>query len=244
MTFCIKCGEKVEYGSGFCQICGTVVENKIDFESMPKKGLVRKIEQTFFFKIARIFAWFIAAFATIGFIVSVIYVIKTAPQAFIGRAKVSQEEVRRYIERDRFRNEYETEIISPEHRARLDKEIYELIELLPSDMRTSDREIESLRSHIRNMLARWRSINDKLTAIREANSMLNNFSMEQRAAAMGSFFTIKAEKEAIMEVRKAEARTNLKIWAGTMLAMIYTITMITMILVALAIERNTRKKVE
>jgi hypothetical protein len=244
MVFCTKCGGTIEEGSSFCQSCGTPVEGKIAFEAMPKKGLMSRIEQTIYFRIARVFSWLIAALATIGLIISVIYIAKTVPQVLAGSVKVSQEEVRNAIAEKserRVQYEMETERISPELLAKLDKEIYELIYLLPKDMQAEEWDVERLRGIIRNSIASWEGLKDKLTVIQEARALLKNFSEEQRADAMYKFFAIKAEKENIIKARKAEALKNLGIWAGIMLAMIYTITMISMILVALAVERNTRK---
>ncbi|MEW6675556.1 MAG: zinc ribbon domain-containing protein [Nitrospirota bacterium] len=245
MTYCPKCRGKVEEGSSFCQNCGAIVERKIASKAIPKKGLMRKIEQDIYFRITRVFAWLVAALATIGFIVSVIYVLKTAPQVLGGSAKVSQEEVRNAIAGKssggfQYEMESERKRISPELLAKLDKEIYELIYLLPKDTQ-SEWDVERLRGIIRNSVASWENIKDKLTVIQEARALLKNFSEEQRADAMYKFFVIKTEKENIIKVRKADALKNLGIWAGIMLAMIYTITMISMILVALAIEKNTRK---
>lgn len=243
MVFCTKCGETTEEGSSFCQSCGTPIEGKIAFEAMPKKSLMSRIEQTIYFRIARVFSWLIAALGTIGLIISVIHIAKTIPQVFGKSVKVSQEEVRNAIAEKsdrRFQYLLETEKISPKLLAKLDKEIYELIYLLPKDMQT-EWGVEELRNVIRDGVAPWESIKGKLTVIEEARALLKNFSGEQRADAMYKFFAIKAEKENTIKARKADALKNLGIWAGIMLATIYTITMVSMILVAFAIERNTRK---
>jgi len=55
--FCPKCGEQIEKGSSFCQNCGTAIEKRIAVE-MPKKGFIKRIEQTFYFRIAT-FAWIV-----------------------------------------------------------------------------------------------------------------------------------------------------------------------------------------
>jgi hypothetical protein len=97
MIFCPKCGEKIEEGSVFCQSCGASIETKMTAGDMPKKGLMGKIEQTIYFRIARVFAWLVAALATIGFIVSVKYTADAIPQVLAGSVKVSQEKVLIYL---------------------------------------------------------------------------------------------------------------------------------------------------
>jgi len=114
---------------------------------MPKKGLISKIEQSIYFRIARVFAWLVATFCTIGFIYSGINIAIIAPKVLGESAKVSPEEIRIAIERKsnklvQYEVKSEAKRINLELLAKLDKEIYKRIYLLPEDKQFSEWKFE------------------------------------------------------------------------------------------------------
>ncbi|MEW5804968.1 MAG: zinc-ribbon domain-containing protein [bacterium] len=97
MTNCPKCGEKIEEGSVFCQNCGASIEKKDVIETKRMEGLMGKVEQSIYFKIARGFAWLILFVAVIGLVISIVYVTPSITDLIGGETGVSQDEIRNAI---------------------------------------------------------------------------------------------------------------------------------------------------
>jgi hypothetical protein len=243
--FCPKCREKIEEGSSFCQTCGTVIEQKVTVESMTEKGLMSRIEQNVYFRIARGFAWFILLLVTISLVIYIVKLAPTALELFGGETRVSQDEIKRAIAAEKERRPFmleETSIekMDPELMSRLDKEIYELILLLPADIQ-AQWGVERLREYIKNSISFVRDTENKITVINEARGVLQPFALAERMEAMGKFFKIKDEKVMSVKNKKEAAKVKLLNNFIYILSAIIFITLLSMILVLLAVERNTRK---
>jgi len=57
-----------------------------------------------------------------------------------------------------------------------------------------------------------------------------------------SYFPLKIDKENEANARKAKAQQDIKTYISVLIAMIIALTLISMILVLMAIERNTRRE--
>lgn len=248
MTFCPKCGEKVEEESDFCQSCGALIEKKMTVEAIPQKGLMSRIEQTIYFRIARGFAWLILFIVTISLVIYTINLAPTALELVGGETRVSQDDIKRAIAAEKARRPFmfeETvpEKIDPELMAKLDKEIYELFNLMPQDMQRP-LNIEGFRNYVKNSVTYIARIQDRIALIKEARDIIKDFPVAERMEAIGKFFEIKAQKEMAVKNKKEAAKQRLRENVIYILSGIIFITLLSMILVLLAVERNTRKGIE
>jgi hypothetical protein len=130
--------------------------------------------------------------------------------------------------------------IDPELLSKLDKEMYELIILLPKTEQDKIG-IEKLRGFIRDRIGRYASVKEKMGILRDAKKILPKFNEPERVEALVTFFNMKAEKENVQIMGQTEAKIKLATIGGTFFALIMTIAAFSLILVLLAIERNTRK---
>ncbi|MEW6110354.1 MAG: hypothetical protein AB1632_14480 [Nitrospirota bacterium] len=124
--------------------------------------------------------------------------------------------------------------------AKLDKEIYELISFLPKNMQERSG-VDGLRNAIKNMLHNWEETKEKVATVKEARNIIEKFDEAERWNAVDKFFDIKHAKEDLVQTKKEKAKANLLAMSVTILSTISIITLVSMILVLLAIERNTRK---
>ncbi|MBI4707178.1 MAG: zinc-ribbon domain-containing protein [Candidatus Omnitrophica bacterium] len=246
---CPKCGEKNEEGSTFCQNCGTSIkEEKTSLKFSTEKGLIGKIERSLYFRIARGFAWFILIPAVIALIFSIVSTAPTAMHLIGGSTSVSKDEVkkalesksRRYVTEGHEWGEDAEEKIDPELMAKLDKEVYELISLFPMEIQRQWG-VEGLRNQIKNHLAFGKGLKDKIDAVKDAKDIIKDFPESERVDAVDKFFTIKNTKDNLVKKKQAEAKVSLGGMSAVIMSSIAVITLVTMILVLLAIERNTRK---
>jgi peptide subunit release factor 1 (eRF1) len=126
--------------------------------------------------------------------------------------------------------------------ARLDKEIYELFLLLPLDIQ---RQVatEEFRDRVKNKLTYVGAAlyKDKISIVQEAKDVLKEFPVDERRGVITKFFEIKGEKERALKNRREAAKTKLLGNFMYILSTVSLITMVIMILVLLAVERNTRK---
>ena len=131
--------------------------------------------------------------------------------------------------------------LDPELMARLDKEIYELILLLPK--KSQDEEgVERLRGAIKGRIARYPSMKEKVKTLKELKIALPKFVETEKVEAFNIYFNLKTEKENAIALGRTEALIKIATAGTTCFAFIMTISVISLILVLLAIERNTRKQ--
>ena len=132
------------------------------------------------------------------------------------------------------------EKIDPRLMAELDKEIYQLFLLLPPDIQRQY-DVEWFRGQIKTTINYVGKIKDKIAIIKEAKDLLKDFPVAERMEAMDKFFRIKGEKESAVKTKMAAAKEKLMGGLVYIPAEITLITLLSMILVLLAIERHTRK---
>ena len=245
MTFCTKCGTQNDEASGFCQNCGAKIGEAIE-EALPEKGIMSKIEQSVYFRIARGSAWFFLLLAVVALVVTIVYLFPTATQLFGGNTKVSKDEIRTAIEADKTRKPFVLDSVKPkkfdpELMAKLDKEIYHVIVLLPSDVQNQYGGVDRMRDEFKDGIGYLENIKDKITLLQEMRSVIKEIPEVDRLAAVGKYLELKQRKEYELQQRKADAKTKLSAMYTVIISLIAIITSITMILVLLAIERNTRK---
>lgn len=124
--------------------------------------------------------------------------------------------------------------------AKLDEAAYEIIRLFPAGTR-SRINVDFVRGQIKNSAAQLSADRDEQAKIlRELRDDLIAFPESDRDRVLENYFTLKAEKLRLDQAVKARARQNLLFLGSAVLCGVALLTFITMILVLLSIERNTR----
>ena len=80
----------------------------------------------------------------------------------------------------------------------------------------------------------------QITLVGEARELVGQFGEKDRKEAFQNFLALRGEKEQLAMQRQTEARANMLYLGGTALATAMLITMLSMVLLLLTIERNTR----
>lgn len=262
MTHCSNCGERIERGDNFCHNCGASIEKKMTVEAIPQQGLMSRFEQGILFRIARGFTWVILIITVISLIYYIISLVPTTMDLLGGDTKVSQDDIRKAMETRKTRRSFMfeervQEKIDPELLAKLDKEIYELFSLLPQDIQ-ENWNIESFRRDVKEYISEIqgkvtivqdrtdyvKEIQEKIAIVKEAKDIIKDFSVTERVNALEKFFILKAHKVEAVKNKKERAKQKLSNNATYILMGLIFITSLSMILVLLAIERNTRKIIE
>ncbi len=246
MLQCPKCKKVFGENHAFCEECGVkLIKADVHVTKQQESKVFDQIERSVFFRITRSYTWVILVLAILGFIGAIIYLVSDIRPLIKKDTSVSAEEVKMILAakkagKSQTEGEISTQKIDPELLARLDKEIYELIILLPK----ADQEkigVEKLRGFIRDRIGRYTTMKEKMRVLREAKNILPKFGEPERGEALGTFFNIKAEKENAIAMGRTEALIKLGTIGGTFFALIMTIAVFSLILVLLAIERNTRR---
>ncbi len=246
MLQCPKCKKSFSENYVFCEECGVKLI-KADVRDLKQTELkvFDKVERSVFFRITRSYTWVILVLSILGFIGAIFYLISDIRLFLWKDTSVSAEQIGVILAAKKAGKspaevEEPTKKLSPKLLARLDKEIYELIVLLPK----TDQEkigIEKIRGWIKDRVGRYNTMREKINVLREAKGVLTKFSESERSEVLGTFFNMKAEKENKIERDRTEAKIKMAAIGGTFFALIMTIAAFSLILVLLAIERNTRK---
>ncbi len=245
---CASCGTKLEPGATFCQNCGTSVTATplpTQSSSSPSSFLGR-FEYAVYFRIARAFSWVLMVVALGGFFYALGSALLSAGDLFGTRSSVSEGEVRASIANakagqgnqpsrgretttdPRLVGEYETVLA-------------ELVNLLPPDLRRKLGGDDATRNGLRSDFSSLgKNIGERISVAKEAKGVLQGFSSQDMEVAFANFIGVKHEKENAAEMRKAEAKEKFLYLGGALLSTAILITLVSMILVLLAIERNTR----
>lgn len=246
MGVCSKCGVQNDAVSEFCQNCGTSMR-VISHVSPSQKDVMSKVEESVYFRFSRAFAWFLLVGAIIGFIGSLIFVAPSVMDLIGDSKKVSVDEIRQLAEeyntgKSRGTKGMDGEAVDREAMADLEKEIIDLGGMLPQLEKQLGR--ERFREGVLNTLGRWDDMRERIAVIREGKGVIKDFPDTPDAAgrnrAWGVFVQLKAQKEDAIMQKKLAAKSNILWLGGAALSTAMLIMLISMFLVGLAIERNTR----
>jgi hypothetical protein len=202
-------------------------------------GLTRA-EQAVYFRLARGFSWFLLIIISLAMVGNAVLLIPVVSQVVGTSTDVSAKDLTQAMSSPRsFTGEEEKEL-NPAEMAQLDQLAYEIIQLLPADMRPSEN-VDSLRGRIRNAVGgltkEW---TEQVAILKELRDVLREFPEADRKKAIDNYFGLKSQKIQLDRSKKAEAKASLVLLGSSMLSGIALLTFITMILVLLSIERNTR----
>lgn len=255
--FCESCGQSISDHVSRCPHCGestgvavssgqTAVAAVAVRAPQPKpagqsrsSGLTRA-EQTVYFRLARGFSWFLLIVITVAMVLVAIRLIPVLTQ-FVGTSTgVSASDLTQAMSSPRaFGSEEENEL-NPAEMAQLDQAAYEIIQLLPAEMRPSG-SVDYLRGQIKNSVGNLSNERkEQMTFLQELRDDLRAIPEAQRAKAFGSYFGVKSQKIQLDRAKKEKAKESLVLLGSSMLSGVALLTFITMILVLMSIERNTR----
>jgi hypothetical protein len=245
---CASCGTKLEPGDTFCQNCGKPVTatHFATQSASPTSSMLGRFERAVYFRIARGFSWVLMVVALAGFFYSLVSALQSAGGLVGTQRSVSQEEVQASIANEKagrgnqFSRGEETST-DPRLVGEYETALAELVNLLPSEVRRQAGSDEAARNQLRSMFSSLgKDIGERISVAKEAKGVLQSFAEKDRGEAIGHFRLVKQHKNEAAEMRKAEAKEKFTYLGGAILSTAILITLFSMILVLLAIERNTR----
>lgn len=245
---CTSCGTALEPGSTFCQNCGTPVPTSAAPAQTAQIGVMGRIERAVYFRVARVFSWVLLVAAIVGFLYSVALAIGSVGDLMGGKQSVSKEEVQTAISSGRTSDALLDEASvaeesDPKLIGEFETELAKFVLLLPQKDRQEaggdDRVREKAKQIAQN---RVEGIKNQIAAVREARDLVGEFAQEDRAEAAKHFFKLKQQKAQLAAVKQAEAKAKFAYLGGATLMTAMLITLVSMVLVLLAIERNLRTK--
>jgi hypothetical protein len=208
-------------------------------------SLLSRAEKSVYFRLARGSAWFLLVVVTLGLIVDAIALVPEVLQAVWASTYVSPKDMERAVASPSSAlatsDQGEAEL-NPAEMARLDQMAYEIINLLPPDLRPQAREqVDALRGEIRNSAANLaKERKEQLALLRELRDNLGDIPEAQRLKAIGAYFALKSQAIGRSVAKKEAAKAELLVSGSVLLCGVALLTLVTMILVLLSIERNTR----
>ena len=260
--FCENCGKNVSDTATVCPHCGQStgtspaptpphpVPAATPSSRSPVGGeigsLLSRAEKSVYFRLARGSAWFLLVVVTLGLIVDAIALVPEALQAVWASTSVSPAELQRAVSSQSLAlappDEGEASL-DPAEMARLDELAYEIINLLPANSRPQAREqVDSMRGTIRNNAANLaKERKEQSSILRELRDNLGDIPEAQRMKAIEAYFGLKSQVIQRSVAKRETAKAELLVSGSVLLSGIALLTLATMILVLLSIERNTRR---
>ncbi len=258
--FCGDCGKTIADNLSHCPHCGVptgvvvsstaagaapvaapMVRRPVAEGSAPSR--LTRAEQAVYFRLARGFSWFLLIVISLGMVGVFMLLLPVVSQVAGSSTEVSAKDLTQAMASSRsVAEEAEGEDLNPAEMARLDELAYEIIRLLPAEARPSE-SIDTLRGHIKNSVSGLAESRKAQGAIlMELRDDLLEIPEAQRSKALEVYFGVKAKRIQADKAKKAEAQASLVLLGSFMLSGVALLTFITMILVLLSIERNTRWK--
>jgi hypothetical protein len=207
--------------------------------------LLSRAEKAVYFRFARGFSWVLLIIITLGLVLDAVILVPEILQTVWASTSVSSKDLERAVSSPSsvFATSDEGEAdMNPAEMAQLDQVAYEIINLLPADSRPQAREqVDSLRGAIRSSVANLsKERKEQLANLRELRDSLGDIPEAQRSKAIDAYFALKSQVIARSNAEKEKAKAGLLISASVLITGTALLTLVTMILVLLSIERNTR----
>ena len=252
--FCGNCGQSIADTLAECPYCreatgavtsssttgaaAVAVRAPIAAQKVAASKLSR-VEQGVYFRFARGFSWFLLVVVTLGILRIVIALAPVVVQMFGSSTSVSSQELGSFNPaQGRALGQQEEEEMDPSQMARLDQAAYEIIQVLPPNERQN---VDYLRGQIKGQAANLgKNYKEQLAILEELRDDLKALPETQRVNAANVYFLVKGQKIRLDRTKKEEAEKDLMVLGASLLSTIALLTFVTMILVLLSIERNTR----
>jgi hypothetical protein len=212
-------------------------------------GVMGQIERAVYFRVARVFSWVLLVAAIAGFLYSIVLAVGSIGDLWGGKQSVSVEEVKAAMASGHAPNAEQQDEASvsvesdPKLIGEYETELAQFVLLIPQEERRryggDDQTREQFKQVFQQIAVGKKS---QVTAVREAKDLLSQIAEKERAGAFNYFIRIKQVKEQQAEAKKLEAKGKFVYLGGATLMTAMLITLVSMVLVLLAIERNTRTK--
>lgn len=264
MSACAKCGSTNEAGSEFCQNCGASMQAAIAsgvgssrFSGAAGfigsvgagKGTLTFIERTIYFRIARVFAWLLLVLSLLGLVGGVYLTAGSARQYMKGEGAVSVDDVKAAIAAHkagstaRADGESAQTQLDPKAEGQLTTVAAEIFNLLSAEDQNRDGGKGAIMSQLRTTaeIVNGASVGAQIDFLREMKMVVSEIQPQSdRRDGMRAFINLKQNYKKQAAARKAAAEMDLMKGGGAVLSFAALITLVSMVLVMLAVERNTR----
>ncbi len=246
MLQCPRCKRRYDDNSTFCEECGVrLISSGPQVSKKERDSVADRAERSIFFRITRVYTWAILMISILGVAGGIVYLAPEIGPFILKDTKVSAEEVKKQIGMEKGKplveKEKSVKPIDPASLAKLEESIYELIQLLPKEAQ-DERTVEKVRRAIKERIDKYDTTRRKVDVLREAKAILIKFDENERADALAKFFEMKSAKEnRKLFDKNPETMIRLAIIAGGCWICISFIAHASLVLVLLAIERNTRR---
>jgi hypothetical protein len=259
--YCPECGTKNEDDSIFCQDCGFKFPKENSDQAIPPFPEIRKdigftgrVERSVYFKIARGFTWVVILIATIALIITSISAGGTLSTLFLKKSNgVSREDVLAALDQKNKRGQ-KMQVASDEEDSKVDinllnklnAEINNTLYLLftkEAQIRLTEQEYEFGRQQISNELTHWKDFNERISLLKDLREKVKGIgkTKENIMEAIGFYLSLKGQKEEMTKTAQLQKYAELQKMGWFILASLIFISLATISLVLMAIERNTRK---
>jgi hypothetical protein len=203
-----------------------------------------RVEKAIYFRLARGFAWLLLVVVTLALIVDAFLLIPPVLQVVGASTSVKPQELIRAtsspasVRRGPDQGEAD---LNPAEMAQLDQAAYEIIKLLTAVDPSNRGMVDSVRGRLRNAVAGMSDERgEQLAILHELRDDLKEVPENDRNQAYETYFNLKARAIEAAKQKKVLAQGSLVLYGSTLLTGIALLTLVTMILVLMAIERNTR----
>ena len=256
------CRGENEDGSEFCQYCGKslrMATHQPSVATFRHKGVIKSghgavamIERSVWFRIARGFAWLILVLSLLGLIGSVVFSARSIRQYFKGEETISVSEIKTILEGRKAGvagmegTEAGPGRLDSKAEGQLTTEAIDIFNLLPpeSQNRAGGKERFRLQLVMSAGSIRGGDINAQVSFLQEMNKVLADLQPQDRLDGVEAFVRIKRKNQEEAAAKKVIAGTELLVSGGVVWSLATLITLVSMVLALLAIERNTRGRQE
>lgn len=254
MITCSNCNAENDSANTFCQNCGanliqSPAASAQDVPATSGSGGLAGLERGIFFKAVRVIASVLAIAALGGMLYSGAKAVTNFAILNATPKDVTPQEILLAIEAEKNGRSIEQSIaaakikLNPADLAALDKAIYELLALVPAEQIQNVGGIDGARSQIKRSLSQMDlpSLADQAQVVGDARNIVSAISEPERFRAIQFYFQILDTHKQEAKVSARKGAENMVIAGSAFAASSIFLILVTVVLVLLSIERNTRR---
>ena len=253
MIRCNSCGHQNETGNAFCLNCGAALERSPAPASAvavnSESTAIARVERSVYFSVARVVAWVLAIVALLAMIYSAVGLVPAVLQVRASADSVDSSELAAAVDtakaggqRARQGQGADAEY-SAKDLAALDQAIYELVQLVPAELIERQGGMDAMRSYVKREISGLdlEDLDDEVEAIKDARDVVEDIAAPDRLYAINTYFDMTRERIQSAQSKALAGKAKLTAWMTGFGVSAITLMLVTMILVLMTIERNTRR---